>query len=58
MIEDSTLKKYEGVGFEKGKAEGKSEEKLQSAKAMKEKGMHVALIAECTGLDAEAIDKL
>lgn len=45
-------------GMEKGREEGRKEEKLVIAKAMKSKGTSVEFIAETTGLSEEEINKL
>jgi predicted transposase/invertase (TIGR01784 family) len=42
----------------KGRAEGRTEEKLEIARKMKEMGLPVSQIAEVTGLTVEAIEKL
>ncbi len=43
-------------GIEKGRVEGKVEEKLTIARNMKQKGIDSATIAECTGLSVENIE--
>ena len=45
-------------GLAEGEAKGKTEEKLNIARNMKEKGADVAFIAECTGMSVEEIEKL
>ena len=45
-------------GMAKGKAEGKAEEKLNIARNMKKAAVDSAIIAECTGLSVEEIEKL
>lgn len=40
------------------KVDGEREGKLSTARAMKEKGLDLALIAECTGLDRQAVEAL
>ena len=45
-------------GKAEGRAEGKAEEKAAIAKSMKEKGIAVSLIAECTGIPADVIAQL
>lgn len=51
--------KIEGLaeGEAKGKAEGLAEGKMEVARAMKAKGLGMALIAELTGLSEEEIRK-
>ncbi len=41
-----------------GKAEGKMEEKIETAKKMKSKGLNIEFIMEMTGLSREEIDNL
>lgn len=50
MIEDSALKE--------GKEEGRQEEKLQIAIALKAKGVAISIISESTGLSIDEIKKL
>ena len=45
-------------GKAEGLAEGMAQEKASIAKSMKAKGLDIALIAECTGLTVEEIEKL
>ena len=60
-IEDSLLDaelKGEAKGIAKGIAKGETKKQLEIAKAMKAKGLDVSMIAECTGLGAEEVEKL
>lgn len=41
-----------------GEKEGSEQEKLRMARIMKEKGLDLALIAECTGMDRQAVEAL
>lgn len=54
----NTISYAEEKGIERGRTEGKAEEKLAVAKAMKTKGLDVNIIAECTGLSIKEIEKL
>ena len=45
-------------GLAEGEAKGKTEEKLNIARNMKKAGVDSAIIAECTGLSLEEIEKL
>ena len=45
-------------GEAKGLAKGRAEEKVKTAKAMKEKGLELSLISEITGLTEEEIKEL
>jgi len=62
-IEANTLKKIENKGFEqgleKGREEGELKKSFEIARALKEKGLNLELIASATGLSIEALqDKL
>ena len=54
----SELKNYISYAHEKGKAEGKAEGILQTAKIMKSKGVSKETIMEYTGLSAEEVEGL
>src|SRR5574344_1185026 len=54
----NTISYAEEKGIERGRTEGKAEEKLAVAKAMKTKGLDVNILAECTGLSIKEIEKL
>ena len=56
-IEDGILQGIE-KGREEGIAEGEAKSKLEIARSMKNKGLDFALIAECTGLSVEEIEKI
>ena len=66
MLTGITVEKYGEVmkneGFEDGKAagleQGRTAEKLEMAKALKEKGVDIDIIAETSGLSKEEIEKL
>ena len=45
-------------GIEKGIEKGRQEEKLQIAQKMKEQGLDSELIAQCSGLSVEDIERL
>ena len=45
-------------GLEEGRAEGLAESKITIAKSMRAKGLDVRLVAECTGLTIDEIEKL
>lgn len=45
-------------GIEKGIEKGRQEEKLQIARKMKEQGLDSELIAQCSGLSVEDIERL
>ena len=45
-------------GIEKGIEKGRQEEKLQIAQKMKVKGLDSELIAQCSGLSVEDIERL
>lgn len=45
-------------GLEKGRAEGRNECNIEVAKSMKAKGLDLSLIAECTGLTIDELQKL
>ena len=45
-------------GMEKGMAQGEANAKAAIAKAMKNKGIDIATITECTGIPIEEIGKL
>ena len=45
-------------GLEEGRAEGREQERLKMARAMKAHGMDVSVIADITGLTTEQIEKL
>ena len=45
-------------GIEKGKAEGKMEEQRIIAANFKKQGVNIDIIAQCTGLSVEEINKL
>ena len=45
-------------GIEQGEASGRAAEKLEMARAMKEKKYSIDEISELTGLSAEEIEKL
>lgn len=45
-------------GIAEGIAEGKAEEKLAIARNLKQASVDSAIIAECTGLSVEEIEKL
>ena len=53
-IESNTLKKYE----EKGREEGRKEEKLTIAKSILENGISPMKVAEMTGLHIEDVQAL
>lgn len=61
-IEANTLKKYQGIGFEEGKAvglaEGEQKSRLEIARNLLTQGMDIAFIASITGLDEAAIQAL
>ena len=46
------------IGIRKGRAEGEAKSKFEIARSMKNKGLDIALIAECTGLSVEEIGGL
>ena len=50
----------EGIekGMQKGIEKGRQEEKLQIARKMKEQGLDSELIAQCSGLSVEDIERL
>ena len=48
----------EKEGIEKGRAEGKAEERLNNARKMKEAGIACTLISQITGLSTEEIAAL
>ena len=50
----------EGIekGMQKGIEKGRQEEKLQIAQKMKEQGLDSELIAQCSGLSVEDIERL
>jgi len=52
------LKNSMDTSFNKGKAEGKEEEKVAMAKKMKDLEMAIETIAEITGLTVEEIERL
>lgn len=54
----SVIATAEMKGVEKGRAEGREEEKLSNARRMKMKGYPAADISEITGLPVEEIEKL
>ena len=45
-------------GIEQGEASGRAEREIEIAKALKDKGVAIDIIAETSGLSAEAIEKL
>ena len=45
-------------GMQKGIEKGRQEEKLQIAQKMKEQGLDSELIAQCSGLSVEDIERL
>ena len=45
-------------GMQKGIEKGRQEEKLQIARKMKEQGLDSELIAQCSGLSVEDIERL
>ena len=57
MIEDA-LKEGYAKGRDEGLAEGKSAEKLENARKMKELGIDVETIMQVTGLDRTAVGNL
>ena len=46
------------TGREEGRAEGRAERQREIAKAMKEQGLNSAVIAKCTGVPIEEIERL
>ena len=56
-IEDGILQGIE-KGIAQGRVEGKAEGKIEIAKSMKNNGLDIGLIAECTGLSVEDIGRL
>ena len=46
------------VGLEKGMEKGLLEGKLETARAMKERGLDISVISECTGLTAMQVEAL
>ena len=46
------------LGVEKGEASGRAAEKIEMARALKDKGVDIKIIAETSGLSAEEIEKL
>ena len=58
MLTGITVEKYGEVMKKEGFEDGKAAEKLEMAKAMKEKKYSIDEISELTGLSAEEIDKL
>ena len=54
----STAEVAEMRGRELGRAEGVKENKLDTAKKMKERGISDDIISECTGLTIETIQSL
>lgn len=57
MIQNDVLNTAKLEGLAEGRAEGEAKERLKNAKAMKEKGIAMDLIAEITGFDREEIEK-
>ena len=57
-IEANTLKKYEEKGIEKGRTEGRKEEKLEIARKMLKRKRPVEEIIEDTGLTKEEVKNL
>ena len=52
------LKNVVDTAFDEGKAEGKAEEKLDTARNLKKSGVSIETIATCVGLPADVIAKL
>ncbi len=52
------LKNCIDTSFSDGKAEGREEEKIEMARAMKQKGIEIATITEVSGLSGKAIEQL
>ena len=62
MLTGITVEKYGEVmkkeGFEDGEASGRAAEKLEIAKALKDKGIDIDIISETSGLSKDEIEKL
>ena len=56
--EEKGMKRGLEKGLEKGKAEGLAEGQRLIASNMKKQGIDIGIIAQCTGLSVEEIDKL
>ena len=59
--EKALAAKYEegiGIGFEKGRSEGRKEERREMAKGFRDVGIPVNIIAKQTGLSEEEIQNL
>ena len=54
----ATIDYAQTEGIEKGMQKGRQEEKLQIARKMKEQGLDSELIAQCSGLSVEDIERL
>ena len=54
----AAFKTAEIEGYDKGKAEGKAEEKLEIARSLKEMGLDTAAIAKATKLTPQEIEKI
>ena len=55
---DSGFTAGEKVGEERGISIGLSQAKLETAKSMKQRNISIDIVAECTGLSVEEIEKL
>ena len=58
MTMDYYLEVSRQEGLQAGKAEGRLEEKHDTALKMLEKGLEKSLICECTGLSQEELDAI
>ncbi len=58
MTLEYIVKEAKEEGIEQGEASGRAAEKIEMAKALKDKGVAIDIIAETSGLSAEEIEKL
>ena len=58
MLKGITVEEYGMVMKKEGFEDGKAAEKREIAKALKDKGVDIEIIAETSGLSVEEIEKL
>ena len=55
---NTDLSEAKNEGLRQGEASGRAAEKMEMAKALKDKGISIEIIAETSGLSKEEIEKL
>jgi len=58
MLQQGSIEYAEKIGRAKGMAEGKTEERLENARKMKQLGIAIEIVMQVTGLSREEIERM